>query len=287
MSGRPGGRVGYYKGKKVFITGGSKGIGRELALKLAADGADVAISARGQQALDETVAAMNAIGSGIYLAIAFDVSDIDACTKAAETVLQGLGGLDVLICNAGAAKPGYAHDSPADDYRWMMEINYLGHVNVVRPLLQHFRSQGSGDICLVSSMIALLPIYGYSAYAGSKAAITAYAEVLRQEMKGQGVHVCVFYPSTTETPGLEAENEHKPRDVWLMEADSAFSTTFSAESAAQTILDFVPRRRFIGLQGFMTRFIYWMAQHLPGITRFMTDQEVATAQKKAAAEAAG
>ncbi len=280
--------MGWYTGKKVFVVGGSKGIGRSIALQLAKDGAHVMIAARGQEALDETVAALKAAGSDsqTLASVSVDVTDIQAVHASAEKVLETLGGLDVLICNSGYSRPGYTHDVPEDVFRAMIDVNYLGHVYMTRAFLPHFMKQGNGDICLVSSMMGFLPLYGYSAYSASKFAIVGFAEALRQEMVPHGVRVGVFYPPTTETPGLEIENQTKPRDVWLLESDSAFSSTYSADAVAQAVLRFIPKGRFDSVVGAMNWFIYLFSRHFPGISRILTDQEVAGARKKVAAEGA-
>lgn len=276
--------MGWYANKKVFVVGGSKGIGREVAVQLAAQGAHVVVAARGQADLDEVVAAMKAAGSAdqVFGSVAFDVRDAAAVKQQADKVLELLGGLDVLLCNSGYAQPGYAHEVGADTYRDMIEVNYLGHVHAVQAFLPHFRAQRHGSICLVSSMMGFLPLYGYTAYSGSKFAIVGFAEALRQELAPVGVTVSVYYPPTTDTPGLAEENKTKPEDVWMLESESAFSATFSANDVAKHLIGHVASQRFDGLPGALNALIYVIARHLPGLTRWMSDGEVKTARRKVA-----
>lgn len=278
--------MGFYTGKKVLIIGGSKGIGRSTAELLAAEGAHVYVAARGQGALDETVEAMKARASGSPTlgSVSFDVTDRAAVATACATVLEGLGGLDVLICNSGFAHTGKVTEVEAEVYDQMMAVNYMGHVNVVRELAPHFAKQGSGHICLVSSMLGFMGLYGYGAYAASKFAIVGFAEALRQEMLLHDVGVTVFYPPTTETPGLEKENETKPPEVWALEADSGWNKTYTSNEVAKGLLASVQKGRFDAVVGMDSKLIFTVNRLLPGISRYFADQELKTAIKKVKAK---
>jgi len=99
------------QGLKVYIVGGSQGIGRAAAIQLAQGGAHVFIGARNREQLDETLGAMRAVAAeGQNLgSVTVDVTDPDAVTQTSQQVLEGLGGLDLLICNQGYAHTGYIH----------------------------------------------------------------------------------------------------------------------------------------------------------------------------------
>lgn len=275
----------WYRGKKVLITGGSKGIGRALATALASAGAHVIVTARGQAALDETVAAMQAAGTSgqVFGSLSFDVTDRAAVEEATAQAVERLGGLDVLVCNTGYAETGTTVDADADAYERMIRVNYLGHVNVVKALAPHFVAQKSGDICLVSSMLGFLGLYGYGAYAASKFAIVGFAQALRQEMGLHGVRVGVFYPPTTKTPGLETENESKPPEVWALESDSGWNKTYEAEEVAAGMLATIRKGTFDGVIGADSQLIYSLARYMPGITRYFADSDL----RKAIAKVSG
>ena len=91
-----------------------------------------------------------------------------------------------------------------------MSVNYFGTLNTVKAVLPYLSSQDSPRIVMISSAAALVGIYGYSAYAPSKFALTGLAEVLRQELRPKGIGVSIAYPGDTETPQLEYENQFKP-----------------------------------------------------------------------------
>lgn len=276
--------VGKNLGSKALITGGSKGIGRALALRLAQEGYEVAILARGQAEIDETLQTLRGVAPGrTFVGVSADVTDADAMAHAVQHAIDALGGLDLLVCNAGSAQTGYAHETSASVYQRMMTLNYLGHVHAVLPALPHLRSQGHGQVVLVASMLGFMGMYGYSAYAASKFAIAGFAQSLRQELLQVGVQVKLCYPPTTETPGLTQENETKPKDVWMLESSNSFSRTYSAEAVAERIWQGLHRSAFEILVGWDSRFIFWMSRHFPRLTRFLADLELKGAIQKVAA----
>lgn len=269
--------MSYFRGKKVFITGGSAGIGRETALLLAAQGANVVVSARGQAALDETVAALRAVpgtSGQVFGAVAADVADAAAMESAAATAIELLGGIDVLVANAGYAQSRPLEEADDAHFRRLMDVNFFGHVNTVRAFLPTFQAQRRGDIVLVSSMLAVISVWGYGAYSASKFAIRGFAEALRQEMLLHGVKVKLFLPPTTETPGLARENEDKPPITREMEEGSSFNATHSPQKVAEKMLAWIPRGKFIGYATFDSWFQYFASRHFPNLTLKLADGEL-------------
>lgn len=279
--------MGFYDGKKVLVVGGSAGIGRAIAEKLAREGASVGIAARGQARIDETVAALRKLGtkSGqAFTGVSFDVTDPVAIRAAAPKVLAALGGLDVLICNSGHAVVGATEQLPDEAFTELLQTNYLGHVHVVRAFLPHFTKQKSGHICLMSSMLGFFSAWGYGAYSASKYAIAGFAECLRQEMKRVGVGVTIYYPPTTRTPGLDAENKGKPSVVWQLESDNSFTKVYDAEPVAADVLKAIEKGRFEAFMGWDSWLVFNMMRHFPRITRWLNDQELDKAFKKVEAK---
>ncbi len=272
--------MAYWTGKRVLITGGSKGIGRSLAQHLACEGAQVVVAARGQADLDSTVASLTVVGKAVHGSVSFDVRDEEAASRGVSAAIEKLGGLDALICNSGVAHPGYAHTLTADVFRQQFELNTLGHINVVLAALPHFRAQRSGHVCLVSSMLGFMGMYGYSAYCTSKFAIAGFAQALRQELDIVGVSVHLAYPPTTTTPGLDEENRIKPKDVWQLESDNSFSKTYPPETVAVALAKGMEKGRFEILVGADSAFIHGMNRLLPGTTRWLADRELAAARIK-------
>lgn len=186
----------------IAITGASAGIGRATALRLARDGAAVAICARRADRLDAVAAEIVAAG-GQVLAMPADVTraaDMDAFV--ARTV-ERFGRLDVMMCNAGFGIAGAIDDIAPDQMQKLMDINYTGTYHATRAALPLFRRQRSGHVIMVSSIVGKRGVPFMGAYSATKFAQVGLAECLRSELRGSGIHVSVVYPVSTETEFFE------------------------------------------------------------------------------------
>jgi short-subunit dehydrogenase len=186
----------------IAITGASAGIGRATALRLARDGASVAICARRADRLDVVAAEIVAAG-GQALAVPADVTraaDMDAFV--ARTV-ERFGRLDVMMCNAGFGIAGAIDDIAPDQMQKLMDINYTGTYHATRAALPLFRRQRSGHVIMVSSIVGKRGVPFMGAYSATKFAQVGLAECLRSELRGSGIYVSVVYPVSTETEFFE------------------------------------------------------------------------------------
>lgn len=271
-----------FQGLKVLITGASSGIGRAAAVQLARQGAHVAVAGRDVARLDETVEACRAAASGrdqVFAPVVFDVRDRDRVRTAAAEVLEALGGLDLLVCNSGCAVTGYLHELPDQAFDDLIQVNYMGHVNVVRAFLPHFMEQRGGHICLVSSVLGFLGFMGYAPYAASKHAVVGFGHCLRQEMIPHGVRVSQYYPTTTDTPGLARENEDKPPETWAIEGTSK---AMSAEDAAADLLKHIAGGRYEGMKVPDPWYIWLVNRWAPWVVRMIMDGDLNKFLKKRA-----
>ncbi len=268
--------MSFFSQKRVFISGGSKGIGREAALLLAAEGAHVGIGARGEAALADTLAAMRsrARPEQRLITVNMDVHQTESVNAAAVQCVAQLGGLDVLVCNAGAAEAGPVLEVDDGMFLRMMELNYLGHVRCVRAFAPHLVAAGRGDVCLVTSLAAVTGFWGYGAYGASKAAIVQMAEALRMELKPAGVRVEVFYPPTTETPGFAHETLTKPELLHVVESESAFNAAHSAEEVGRALLRAIAGGRFYNLPTWDCKLQSFIVRHAPGLYHYLADDEL-------------
>ncbi len=181
------------KGSRIILTGASEGIGRALALALAARGARVALAARDRERLDSLAQQCRAAG-GEALAIPTDVtSQQDLEWLVAETV-KSFGGLDAVIHNAGITMWS-RFDSLQDlsIFERLMEVNYLAPVRLTSLALPHLK-QSRGLIVAVASLAGLTGVPERSAYAGSKHAMVGFFDSLRIELADSGVDVSVIAP---------------------------------------------------------------------------------------------
>jgi 3-dehydrosphinganine reductase len=260
------------------VTGGSSGIGRASALALARAGAHVAILARGETKLLETRSALQQAATSPMQRFAHavaDVADPSQAGRAVSACIEALGGLDLLVNNAGVALARRFEDTPAEEYRRLLEVNFLGMVHVTRAALPHLE-KSRGQIVNVSSLAGVLAVYGYAAYAPSKFAVTAFSEVLRQELRPRGVRVSVLLPPDTDTPQLAEENRSKPVET---RAIAGNVPVLPPERVARALLDGLARDRVWIVPGWRARFVVWTARHLPGVVRFVIDRDVARARR--------
>jgi 3-dehydrosphinganine reductase len=264
-----------FGGWRALVTGGSSGIGRATALRLARSGAHVAILARGEAALASVRAelAVEARDSEQrFAAIPCDVADPPQVSQAVAETVAALGGLDLVVNNAGIPRAARFEDITAAEFARVLDVNFLGAVHVTRAALPHLRSQGRGHIANVSSLAGLLAIYGYSAYAPSKFALAAFSEVLRQELRPHGIAVSCCFPPDTDTPQLAAENQTKPPETRALAGNASL---LSADAVAESLLDGIARGRAVIIPGRSARLLAWTARLAPGLVRWIVDREIA------------
>lgn len=188
------------EGRRALVTGGHHGIGRAIALALADDGADVAITYRsGADRAEGCLEEIRARGRrGLAIQVALD--DPVQLDAAADTVLRAFESVDILVHNAGLDFPGAeVVDTPEADLDRLMRINaYVPH-QLSRRLLPAMRTHSRGDIVMLSSVVTQIRGAGYAPYAMSKAAVEALASVLAKEERVHGIHVNVVAPGLVET----------------------------------------------------------------------------------------
>lgn len=187
--------------KTALVTGAGSGLGALTAQRLAAAGwAVVAVD------LDETGLARTALRAPTMHIRICDVTD----AQAVAAVVAEAGPVQRVV-NAAAIGPlGVALEQPLDQVERTLEVNFLGTVHVVRAALPGMLERGSGELVLFSSLAGWVPVPKSSAYAASKAAVNAYAEVLVQEYGGQGVKIRCVCPRQVDTPMLRRLLEEDP-----------------------------------------------------------------------------
>ncbi|QDO97092.1 SDR family oxidoreductase [Ferrovibrio terrae] len=184
-------------GKIAVITGGNSGIGKATARLFAQQGAKVAITGRRQDVLDAAVAE---IGPGV-VGIRSDASDIAHHTRLAYEIRRQFGGLDTFVANAGVINLAPSDKVTVEDYDHQFGVNARGVFFGVQAILPLMRDGGS--IILVSSIAAHKTLDNHAVYAGSKAAIGAFARAWALELKARKIRVNVLSPGPVETPILD------------------------------------------------------------------------------------
>jgi 3-dehydrosphinganine reductase len=232
-----------YKDKIVLITGGTSGIGLELARILAARGARLFLFARSQDNLIKTINDLQTIQAGEYHGIPTDVSDANQAAQSVKQVIEMVGVPDLLINCAGAAHPGYVQDLDLEIFRWMMDVNYYGTVFVTKAVLPGMIERKSGYIVNIASLAAIVGMYSYTAYGASKFALRGFSDALRMEMKPHGIQVSIVYPADTDTPQLTYENQYKPAELKQILVILPALDPIPPEQVARAIVDGIDRQK--------------------------------------------
>lgn len=234
----------------AFITGGSSGIGLELARELAKRGHAIALFARNAGRLQDAVRVLKAeMPDAMVLAFPADVGDRAQITQAVQTAISQLGAPAWAIANAGIAEPGEFLSQSLDTHEAQMQTNYMGALYFAHAVARPMTAQG-GTLVFVSSGAAFFGIYGYSAYAPGKFALRGLAEVLRVELKPHNISVTLAYPPDTQTPMLTAEEATKPA---VTKEITASGGVWSARNVAQLIVKRAAKGRFTVAPGMQMR----------------------------------
>ncbi|NNF65783.1 MAG: 3-oxoacyl-ACP reductase FabG [Acidimicrobiia bacterium] len=187
-------------GKVAVVTGASRGIGRGLAIELAASGATVAAVARDSTLLDEVVDEIGAAG-GDAIAVSIDVADVASIRSGFASIRDQLGRIDVLVNNAGLGANHRAEDVTETDWDDMMDVNLKGLFFCAQAAARVMLEQGSGSIVNMSSQAGLVGIRDHAVYSASKGGVNLLTKVLALEWSERGVTVNAVAPTFIYTPG--------------------------------------------------------------------------------------
>lgn len=234
----------------AVLSGGSSGIGLEMARLLGREGWHLVLLARRQALLDEAAQSLARSGATRVETIRLDVTDAAASAAVIADITARLGRIDWLVTSAGVAEPGMFVDISLDNHRFQMDVNYFGTLNLIHPVVPVMRRQRSGRITLISSGAAFMGIAGYSAYAPSKFAIRGLAESIALELEGEGIAVSVAYPPDTDTPQYAHENLTKPEATKEI---TAVGGLMSAEAVARVLVDGAKAGKLMLLPGFLIK----------------------------------
>jgi NADP-dependent 3-hydroxy acid dehydrogenase YdfG len=215
----------------IAITGASAGIGKATALRLARDGAAIAICARRADRL-ESVAAEIAAAGGQALAVPADVTRAADMEAFVARTVERFGRLDVVLCNAGFGIAGAIDEIAPDQAQKLMDVNYMGTYHATWAALPIFRKQRSGHVVMVSSIVGKRGVPFMGAYSATKFAQVGLAECLRAELLGTGIHVSVVFPVSTETEFF---------DVMSRETGTPVTRAFGPRQPAETVADAIAR----------------------------------------------
>ena len=191
-----------FDGSRVLLTGGGSGIGRALAVRLATRGARLVLVGRREEQLRSAAQSVEAQGATVTC-LAADLTMTGQPERAVGDAVAAMGGLDVLVNNAGNVSAGNLDEIAIDDIVAMVQLNLVAPILLTRaalPALRESGRRGGALVVGVSSGIALVGMPYYATYAATKAGLSRFDEALRRELIGTGVSVATVYPGATETP---------------------------------------------------------------------------------------
>lgn len=220
----------------AIVTGAGRGIGRAVAHALAAEGAAVVLASRTRRELADVAAAIREAG-GRALAIPADVASADSVDALVEQTVAELGRVDLLVTAAGVASFGPLAGTKPGDWEGMLAVNLRGAMLCCRAVLPPMLRQRRGTIVNIGSIAARRPIPGCAVYAATKAGLTAFSQVLAEEVRGEGIRVGVVVPGAVDTPLWDAIPNGPDRGRMLRAEDVANAVVLMAALPSHATLE--------------------------------------------------
>ncbi|MFN3597047.1 MAG: SDR family NAD(P)-dependent oxidoreductase [Rubricoccaceae bacterium] len=251
----------------AVVTGAAGGIGRAVALELAARGAALALADRDTEGLAETVRRAQLLGP-VVTAHALDVTEGAATGGFRDAVLAAHGRVSVLVNNAGAGLAGRFEETSEEEFRWQMEVNLFSVVALTRAFLPALRAEPAAQLVNVSSLFGLIGPAEQVAYATSKFAVRGFSEALRHELGGTGVGVTVVHPGGVRTriaaAARVAAGADRARVAAMQAAFSQRALRMPPAAAARRIVRGIARRERRVLVGADARLADLVQRLAPG-----------------------
>jgi short-subunit dehydrogenase len=225
-------------GKTVLITGGSRGLGLELARGFMYEGANVAICARDAVELQRAASDIERLGGDVFT-VSCDLTDRSQVESMVRAVRDHFGRIDVLVNNAGTISVGPVELMTIEDYEDAMATNYWASLYSILAVLPHMLARGDGRIVNISSIGGKISVPHLVPYSASKFALTGLSEGLRAELKKDGIVVTTVCPGLMRTGSPRNANfkgQHRAEYAWFSISDALPLTSMSAKRAARQII---------------------------------------------------
>ena len=245
---------GQLDGTVALVTGASSGIGEATALRLAAEGAAVAVAARRRDRLEQLAERME--GPAQSLVVEADITDEAAARAMVQDTVTAFGRLDILINNAGVMLLGPIVDAPMEEWQRMVRINLLGLLYATHAALPHLLGAAEdgrrrvADLVNVSSVAGRVARQGSGVYNATKFGVVAFSESLRQEVTRRHVRVSVVEPGAVMT---ELASHNRPEIIEGMVATFGQTELMRSEDIAESILFTVTRPRHVAVNEVLVR----------------------------------
>jgi len=207
------------KSKAAIVTGGTKGIGRGIAEALIREGVSVCISSRHQNEIDKAISELNELGGGRSIGFVCDVRQHDQVTALVDHTVKELGGLDILINNAGVGIFETVEQTSPEDFRAVLETNIFGVFYCCHEAIPQMKKRGGGYIINISSLAGVNAHPRMAAYNASKFGLNGFSEALMQEVRHDNIKVSYIMPGSVNTefggdsPSDEKSWQLTPADI--------------------------------------------------------------------------
>jgi 3-oxoacyl-[acyl-carrier protein] reductase len=215
------------KGKVAAVTGGSRGIGYNIAEALLAEGAKVFICARDAGRLNAALEELGKTGKDGVDGIVADVRRPDDCQKVVQGAAERFGGLDILVNNAGIGVFKPVDQLTVEEWDSVLETNLSGVFYCCREAIPLMRKRGGGYIFNISSLAGVNPFAGGSAYNASKFGLNGFSEALMQDVRYDGIRVSYIMPGSVDTAFNHAPQFRDPNAGWKL----------TGEDVAKAVID--------------------------------------------------
>ena len=246
--------------KTIWITGGSTGIGKALAIKFASKGWNVAVSARRQELLNELSNQYENIS-----AFPLDVTDKQKCAEVFDQIKKKYEDIDICFFSTGTWNPKKEKEIDVEQIEEVFKINFFGTVNTIKAVEQYFRDRKKGTITIVSSIAGYRGLPNSTGYGPSKSALNNLAESLYFDFKRFGVRVCLVSPGFIKTPMTDKNDFKMP---FIKTTDYAANKIYDglinknvfeihfpkSLTIILKILSFLPSKLYFSLVGQMTKY---------------------------------
>jgi short-subunit dehydrogenase len=245
--------------KTIWITGGSTGIGKALAVKFASKGWNVAVSARREELLNELSDQYENIS-----AFPLDVTDKQKCAEVFDQIIKKYEDIDICFFSTGTWNPKKEKEIDIEQIEEVFKINFFGTVNTIKAVEQYFRDRKKGTITIVSSIAGYRGLPNSTGYGPSKSALNNLAESLYFDFKRFGVRICLVSPGFIKTPMTDKNDFKMP---FIKTTDYAANKIYDglinknvfeihfpkSLTIILKILSFLPSKLYFSLVGQMTK----------------------------------
>lgn len=244
--------------KRVVITGASSGIGRELAKQLASEGCRLIINARRKDRLSELASEIQG-GGAVCHVVEGDVTDPTVREQLLAASQDHLGGLDILINNAGIGAMGRFDEASQDRLRQIFEVNFFAVTELIRDSLPLLKAGNEPVIVNLSSVLGHRAVPLKSEYCASKFAIHGFSDAIRAELSRDGIDILLVSPSTTDSEFFDSAIDDPTKRDWKK------GGAMSPEVVASRTIRAIKKRRHEIILTFGGRVLVWLDRMIPGI----------------------